>query len=146
MPKTFYEPSSEQEAYSELSYYTLAHTDPAFIHQHIVDAFIAQTANEHSKPIGVAFALIGLYLYLEKNLTGRQVQRAHMELANRRKTWPKFDLPEQRGAVRVGDVVAADPGIPRDTMIRTWCASVWEAWSDSRNQVLALIPNDLSIK
>ena len=53
---------------SSLSY-TLAHPDAAFIHQHIVDAFTAQTANRDSKPIAVAFALIGLGLYLEKNYT-----------------------------------------------------------------------------
>ena len=60
-------PEELQEKFYELSYYTLAHPDPAFIHQHIVDAFIAQTADENSKPIAVAFALIGLHLYLDKN-------------------------------------------------------------------------------
>jgi len=33
----------EQEIYTELSYYTLAHGDAAFIHQHVMDAFAAQT-------------------------------------------------------------------------------------------------------
>jgi hypothetical protein len=56
------------EPFDELSFYTLAHPDPAFIHQHIVDASIAQTANEDTKPIAVAFSLIGLCLYLEKKL------------------------------------------------------------------------------
>jgi hypothetical protein len=60
----------EQEKYYELSYYTLAHDDPRFIHQHIVDAFAAQTANQDTNPIKVAFALIGLYLYLERDYTG----------------------------------------------------------------------------
>jgi hypothetical protein len=67
----------EQEKYYELSYYTLAHDDPRFIHQHIVDAFAAQTANQDTNPIKVAFALIGLYLYLEKDYTGKEVQLAH---------------------------------------------------------------------
>ncbi|HEX6716913.1 MAG TPA: DUF5946 family protein, partial [Pyrinomonadaceae bacterium] len=67
-----------QEKFYELSYYTLAHQEPAFIHQHIVDAFTAQTADQNTKPIAVAFALIGLCLYLEKNCTGKQVQLAHM--------------------------------------------------------------------
>jgi putative acetyltransferase len=53
---------SEQEQYHELACYTLAHPDPGFIHQNIVDAFAAQTATEADKPIKIAFALVGLYL------------------------------------------------------------------------------------
>jgi hypothetical protein len=57
---------SEQEQYDELAYYTLAHPDPGFIHQNIVDAFAAQTASEADKPIKIAFALVGLYLCVVK--------------------------------------------------------------------------------
>ena len=74
------------DAYSELSYYTLAHPDPAFIHQHIVDAQTAQCADEKVKPIALAFALIGLHLYVEQNRSGREVQRVHMELARTRRS------------------------------------------------------------
>jgi hypothetical protein len=137
---------SDQDLYTELSYYTLSHPDPSFIHQHIVDAFAAQKADEDSKPIGIAFALAGLYLYIEKNFTGRQVQQAHMKMASKRKTWPKFTLPEQRGIITVSDVMAVPPGAPRDEMIQKWCASVWEAWKSSRNQVLALIADKLDIR
>ena len=35
------DPTSEEELFHELSFYTLAHPDPAFIHQHIVDAYAA---------------------------------------------------------------------------------------------------------
>lgn len=134
---------SEQESYHELSYYTLAHTDPNFIHQHIVDAFAAQTAHENTKPIRVTFALVGLYLYLEKNYTGRQVQLAHMTLANRRKEWRKFDLPEFRGEIRVGDVVREPPGEKRDAMIRSWCESVWQACKKCHLDVAALVQIEL---
>lgn len=47
--------NSEQQAYYELSYYTLAHPDPNFIHQHIVDAFGAQEQK------GWALDLISLF-------------------------------------------------------------------------------------
>ncbi len=56
---------SDQEAYNELSYYTLSHPDPAFIHQNIVDAYTAQHAGQDTKPIAITFALIGLYLSVE---------------------------------------------------------------------------------
>ena len=86
---------SEQEQFHELAFYRLAHprTDPEFIHQYAVDASAAQTATAASKPITVAFALIGLYLHLEKGYTGRQVQLAHMQMAATRKTWLSFALP-----------------------------------------------------
>jgi len=92
-------------------FYTLSHPDKSyFIHQHVVDAYSAQTADENTKPIGLVFALVGLYLYLEKNYTGRQVQQAHMKLANNKKPWPKIELPKDRGAITVTDVLNAQPG------------------------------------
>jgi hypothetical protein len=48
---------SEQETYNELSYYTLSHGDPSFIHQYIVDAYAAQYTDEKSKPIKVLLRL-----------------------------------------------------------------------------------------
>jgi hypothetical protein len=129
---------NEQETYDELSCYTLTHGDPEFIHQHVVDAFMAQTADQSTKPIGITFALIGLYLHLEKNYTGKQVQLAHMALASRRKDWPKFDLPKARGEIRVAEVLNQPAGVDRDAMIHAWCASVWQAYAESHSRVRAI--------
>src|SRR5215469_6936305 len=93
--------ASAQDQYNELACYTLVHTNPTFIHQHIVDAFGAQHADEQDKPIRPAFALLGLYLYIEKGYTGKQVQRAHTLLAEKRKRWPTLDLPVRRGDVTI---------------------------------------------
>ena len=51
--------SQDDDLYSELGFYTLAHRDPAFIHQVAVDAYTAQSANEATKPIALVFALVG---------------------------------------------------------------------------------------
>jgi len=134
---------SEEDQYHELSYYTLSHPDPAFIHQHIVDAFGVQQAVPETKPIRVAFGLIGLYLYLEKGYTGKEVQHAHMLLGKRQITWPEFPLPKLRGEITVGDVLAAEPGKQRDTVIRAWCASVWKAYAASHAQVEELVQRAL---
>ena len=134
---------TEPEALAELTAYTLSLRDPAFIHQHVVDAWAAQTATEQSKPIGVFFALAGLYLHLEEGQNGRQVQRVHILLANRRKQWPTFPQPKERGAVRVTDVIAEPAGAKRDAAIERWCRSVWEAWSGSREQVRPLLKETL---
>lgn len=134
---------SEEEQYYELSYYTLSHPDPAFIHQHIVDAFAAQQADMDTKPIRVAFALIGLYLYIERGYSGKAVQLAHMQLGNQRKQWPAFDLPDERGTITVAKVLAAEPGPQRDAAIRDWCASVWDAFSNSHQQIEELAQNEL---
>ena len=139
------EAGPEQDKFHELCFYTLAHGDAAFIHQHVVDAFAAQQAEPTAKPIKVAFALIGLYLHREQGYSGREVQLAHMRLAKHRKQWPAFTPPEQRGAVTVGDVLAVPPGRERDDAIERWCASVWEAWSESgvREQVRELLKDEL---
>ena len=129
---------TDEEAYHELSYYTLAHSGQDFIQQHIVDAFAAQHADANAKPITVAFALIGLYLHVDKGLSGKEVQAAHMWLARERREWPRFQLPDQRCEITVHDVVAAPPGPERDDMIHQWCISVWEAWKQEREAVIAL--------
>lgn len=132
---------NDQEKYNELAYYTLAHRDPSFIHQYIVDAYTAQSADENTKPIALAFALIGLYLHLEKHYSGKEVQLAHMKLANQKKQWPVFVLPERRGDITISDVLSKEPGPERDLMIDKWCASVWEAYGASREKIIQLTQN-----
>ena len=128
----------EHDAFNELCFYTLAHArrDPLFIHQHVVDAYAAQSADTGSKPIKVAFALLGLYLLVETGVTGAQVQRAHMQLGRRKQEWPTFPLPRERGGMTAVEVLAAPPGPERDLAIHAWCAAVWKAFSDSRPAVV----------
>ncbi len=128
-------PQTSQEAYDQLSYYTLAHKSPEFIHQYIVDAFAAQTADEHTKPIKVAFALMGLYLHLKKGFTGKEVQLAHMQVGKTKKVWPTFHLPKNRGEITVFDVLATPGGVTRDEAIERWMSDVWESWAASHTQV-----------
>ncbi len=129
----------EHQAYAELQCYTLARTDPRFIHQYVVDAWAAQHAEETTKPIGLTFALIGLYLHLERGFSGRQVQRAHLDLARRPQRWPSFSLPDRRGCKTAVGVMSAPAGLERDRAIDAWCASVWEAFGDSRQAVIELL-------
>ena len=131
--------SSEEDAYHELSAYTLSRGDGGFIHQHVVDAWAAQHADAQSKPIGVFFALVGLYLYLEEGFTGREVQRAHMQLAKRLEPWPVGALPADRGAITAIDVLSSSEGAARDAMIRAWAQAVWDAYTGSRAEVMAFL-------
>ncbi len=136
---------TDRELCDELACYTLAHADPAFLHQHVMDAFAAQNADETCRPIGVWFALVGLYLFIEKGFTGRQVQRIHMQLANRRKQWPRLTPPQDRGKLTVSAVLAALPGPERDAKIREWCGSVWGAWGAVRDQIKERVKAELNI-
>jgi hypothetical protein len=133
------ETESVQEAFDELCAYTLSLRDPAFIHQHVVDAFAAQHAEAGGKPITITFALIGLYLHLEKGLTGRQVQLAHMSLARRKRAWPSFELPPSRGSITAVDVLARALGPQRDRAIHDWCLSVWTAYGASHETIATLL-------
>jgi len=123
----------------ELSYYTLAHGDPRFIHQHLVDAYGAQHVRQSKSTIGAAFALAGLYLAVERRFTGRQVQQMHMLMASRSKHWPRFDAPADVGPLTVADVLAVDPGPDRDEKLGEWCASVWGAWTAQHDRVKKMV-------
>jgi hypothetical protein len=125
--------------YGELTGYTVMLGDLTFIHQHFVDTYQAQHPGAPTKPIAVAFGLIGLYLACEKDYTGRQVQHMHMLLANRSKIWPSFTPPAHLGALTIRDALQSPPGAMRDAAIMRWAASVWDAWRAEHERVKSLI-------
>ena len=127
------------DTYHELCAYTLSLRDRAFIHQHVVDTYAAQNADAQTKPITLTFSLVGLYLHLEKGFPGKQVQRTHMLLARRKRAWPLFPLPRERGAMSAVEVMTQPEGAARNQAIEAWCASVWEAYADSHREVAALL-------
>ena len=132
------EPSAE-DPINELAFYTLARQDASFIHQHVVDAHTAQTADSKTKPIAIVFALVGLYLYTELHYSGKQVQQMHLKMArNKAAGWPAIVLPENRGDITVTDVLAAPPGDKRDDMIKLWCVAVWAAYQGNRETIINL--------
>lgn len=126
---------SPEEQYHELACCTLAQTSADFIHQHVVDAFAAQHASTSDKPIRLAFALVGLYLHIECNYNGKEVQRAHQAIAATKRAWPVFSAPEHRGNITIADVLATKSGADRDGMIDTWCRSVWAAFDGSHSAI-----------
>lgn len=131
--------SREETAYHELSAYTLLHGDPAFIHQHVVDAWAAQSAAPGDKPVRLTMALVGLFLHVERGFTGREAQTAHMQIAKRRQTWPAWLVPDDRGPIRATDVMAAAAGPERDRAVHAWATSVWQAFACNREAVIALL-------
>ena len=131
--------TTEEAAYHELSAYTMTHGDVRFIHQHVVDAWGAQSARPDGKPIRLIFSLAGLYLHLEKGLTGRQVQLAHIKMGRRRRAWPQLELPSQRGDLTAIDVMQSPAGPDRERAIDEWCASVWAAFSHHREAIITLL-------
>jgi hypothetical protein len=126
------------DAYDEVYAYTMGR-GPSFILQHVVDAFGAQAATANTKPIGLTFSLVGLYLHVEKRFSGRQVQLVHMQLGKRKRRWPAIPLPVDRGSITVVEVLAAPPGAERDAAIDAWCGSVWEAFRESRQAIIDLL-------
>ena len=129
----------EQEAYDELSAYSLMRGDATFIHQHVVDAFAVQYSDEQTKPIKLTFGLVGLYLKIEKQFSGRRVQLAHMQMGRKKHVWPAFDIPADRGTMTPSDVIAAAPGQERDSAIDAWCLSVWAPWQSNGRAIANLL-------
>jgi hypothetical protein len=136
--------ATDLDAFHTLAFYTLAHPDPAFIHQHAVDAFAAQSADEETRAITLVFALVGLYLLMEKGYSGREVQRAHMRMASRRRNWPRLPLPAARGAMTVHDVIATPAGTERDAAILRWATCVWGAYATLHVQAAAIADETLA--
>jgi Family of unknown function (DUF5946) len=132
---------SEQQAYDELCDYTFAHARQhgTFIHQHVVDAYAAQHADASTKPITLVFALMGLYMHVERGYSGTEVQRLHIAMGRNRVTWPPLRLPVNRGSMTVVDVMACPPGPERDHAIAAWCRSVWEVYAVNRPMVAELL-------
>lgn len=126
-----------QDQFHQLAYYTLAHNGKNFIHQHVVDAFAAQNASANTKPITLFFALAGLYLFVEKGVTGRQVQNTHLLFSRKTKQFPLFQLPNCNCDITVSDVMALPAGIERDDMIRKWCGCVWASYKTERGNVIS---------
>lgn len=122
----------------DLTYYTLALGDPFFIHQVSVDTYAAQHAGPQVKPISTAFALAGLYLVFERDFSGRQVQRVHMEMARRRRAWPRFEPPETRAMMTVQEVVLA-PDAQKQAAILDWGRAVWETWKGDNTSISGLL-------
>jgi hypothetical protein len=112
---------------------------PGFILQHVVDAHAAQTATPGTKPMGLVFALVGLYLHVERGFSGDQVQRVHVRLAKTRRQYPQLPLPASRGAITPLDVLSAPAGTERDAAIDRWCGSVWEAFRESRALIVSFL-------
>ena len=120
--------------FNELSFYTLSHTDSNyFIHQLIVDAYTAQNADENTKTISLVFAVVGLYLLIEKGYTGRQIQEAHITLSKHKEFLPEIELPTKRGGITIINVL--DNETNRDDMIKQWCAAVWEVYKPSKEVI-----------
>ena len=85
-------------------------------------------------------ALVGLYLRIEHQWTGRSIQMAHMRLARAKREWPAFVLPFGRGAMREEEVLAAED---REAAIDAWAGEVWAAYAESNRatvDALVLVP------
>ena len=125
------------EEFHQLSFYTLAHPDADyFIHQHIVDVYHVQTANSQTKEITFVFSLLGLYLFLEKGYTGKQVQLIHMKIAKKKpKTWPTLSIPEKKADLNITDVLEKKEGKERDDTIKDWCVAVWNIHSENQTSI-----------
>ena len=132
--------NSTAEDYQELAFYTLEHSDKDyFIHQHIVDTFQAQTADEFTKPIAIVFSLAGLYLFTKQGYTGKMVQQVHMKMARNKIPWPAIELPVNRGDITISNVLESPPGTARDEMIKKWSISVWHAFENSHQVIKSTI-------
>jgi hypothetical protein len=135
------------QLYGEVQGFELAHRELVRdYHQLAVDAYAAQhparEGSGHTPPIGVAYALVGLHLALDRGLSGVQVRAAHQRMGKPDASWPRLPTPEHTGAVTVFDVAAAgvmvNSAAGHAQAVGAWAAAVWQAWACQHVAVAAL--------
>jgi hypothetical protein len=110
--------------------------------QMTVDAYGAQHAGTPTKPIRVAYSLLGLHLALEVGLSGNEVRDAHSRMGKPDATWPAFERPEGFAALTIDDVarggVRAGSERGHADAVRAWAEAVWAWWRPAHADVRAL--------
>lgn len=139
LDKLYYASTVCRRLYDELVAFTQNSGDKEFIQQTAFDSYTAQHLAPKMKPIGGAFALIGLYLVFERGYTGKQVQLAHMVLAKTRRQWPAFTLPKGKASLTAADVVIGLTGDNYRQRINTWAKAVWDLLKPGHERVADLI-------
>jgi uncharacterized protein DUF5946 len=110
--------------------------------QMTVDAYGAQHAGHPTKPIRVAYSLVGLHLALDRKVSGAGVRTAHSLMGKPQPDWPGFDSPRRSPAITVLDVVdagahAGSVAGHAAAMLR-WAEAVWLAWTNHHSAVVEL--------
>ncbi|HEV8653054.1 MAG TPA: DUF5946 family protein [Actinomycetes bacterium] len=126
----------------ELNHIELVRDD----HQLAVAAYAAQHASRDAggdiPPTGVAYALVGLHLALDRGVPGVRVRAAHQRMGRPDASWPRLPAPTSTGAVTVFDVATAgamvDSVAAHAQAVRAWAAVVWQAWAAQHAAVAAL--------
>ncbi len=102
----------------------------------IVDSYGAQHAGGPAKKMGVVFAVTGLYLYLEKGYTGKDVRQAHADMAQHKGyNWPALLSPDPKYRMTISDVITATD---KDKAIHEWAVSTWAAWQKDRALIITI--------
>jgi hypothetical protein len=135
------------QLYGEVQGYALRHLELVRdLHQLTVDTYAAQHAPRDPggdrPPIGVAYALVGLHLALDRGLSGFEVRAAHQRMGRPDPSWPLLPAPASTGTMTILDVATAGTMVDSPSgharAVRAWAADVWQAWSAEHAAVAAL--------
>jgi hypothetical protein len=107
-----------------------------------VDTYGAQHGGRPTKPIRVAYSLVGLHLALDRKVSGAGVRAAHSMMGKPQPGWPDFDPPPPSPNITVLDVVdagahAGSVAGHAAAMLR-WAGAVWLAWTSYHVAVVEL--------
>ena len=111
-------------------------------HQMTVDAYGAQHPGPPTRPIRVAYSLVGLHLALDLGFAGFEVREAHGRVGKPDPTWPGFERPPGLAEATIRDV--AEAGVWAASIeghavgVQRWAEAVWQWWEGSRAEVESL--------
>ena len=76
-----------------------------FDHQYLVDIFCCETYAPETKPISIAFALVGLYLFLEKDFSWKLIQNFHKHLSKQNIILPQISIHIKNPEFLIEDMI-----------------------------------------
>jgi hypothetical protein len=128
--------------YGDLIGYEMSNlAELGWLHQLCVDTYGAQHLSDGSG-IRVPYSLVGLHLALDRGASGARVRALHQRMGRPDDSWPRFVPPSERGRITVLDVVRmgslVDSIEGHTEAVQRWAWSVWEAWREQHDDVIAL--------
>lgn len=114
-------------------------SDPEYMkaHRMTVDAYAAQHPGRPERRTiqSIHVHLAGLYLTLEKQLSGSFVRKVIGQVAEAGDL-PWLQPPASLGSITILDVFEATNPDEHETLVRQWARSVWKAWEAHHGAVI----------
>jgi Family of unknown function (DUF5946) len=113
---------------------------PQLTHRLTVDTYAVQHPGESNRQAiqSVNGHLFGLYLVLEKHISGQHATEALATVLNHADRFVWLEPPQPNGRLTVIDVVKATNFEDHQRLVEQWASDVWAAWARHHDTIRKL--------